>query len=87
MFNIFSDIIDVSAIPTHIEQIDYIDRVKLYQKRLMSVHLSHPNRNRCLLKDLPFPERNLSETSLLLADMKMVSFRFFLLLLLTLAKQ
>ncbi|GIY17304.1 hypothetical protein CEXT_341951 [Caerostris extrusa] len=28
------DIIDVSAIPTHIEQKDFIDRVKLYQRRL-----------------------------------------------------
>lgn len=66
------DIIDVSAIPTHIEQKDYIDRVKLYQKKLISVHLSHFQDERLLLRDLPFPEKNMSDTSLPLADMRMM---------------
>ena len=66
------DIIDVSAIPTHIEQKDYIDRVKLYQKRLVSMPLSLIKGERLLLIDLPFPEKNLSETPLLLADKRMI---------------
>ncbi|GBO21506.1 hypothetical protein AVEN_233993-1, partial [Araneus ventricosus] len=65
------DIIDVSAIPTHIEQKDFIDRVKMYQRRLASVQLRHPAKEKCLLKDLPLPEKILSETPLLLADLKM----------------
>lgn len=72
----YSDIIDVSAIPTHIEQKDYIDRVKLYQKKLLSMHLSHRKDERLLLRDLPFPEKNLSDTSILLADMRMVIILF-----------
>lgn len=67
------DIIDVSAIPTHIEQKDYIDRVKLYQKRLVALHLVQVKSESLLLKDLPFPEKILSEPSLLLADMLMMN--------------
>lgn len=36
------------------------------------MHLSQHRDERLLLRDLPFPEKNLSDTSLLLADMRMV---------------
>ncbi|CAL1281896.1 unnamed protein product [Larinioides sclopetarius] len=70
------DIIDVSAIPTHIEQKDFIDRVKMYQRRLTSVQLRHPLKEKWLLRDLPLPEKILSETPLLLADLKMIDDAF-----------
>ncbi|GFW78773.1 ragulator complex protein LAMTOR1 [Trichonephila clavipes] len=71
-----TDIIDVSAIPTHLEQKDYIDRVKLYQKRLASLSLRQPAIEKSLLKDLPLPEKILSENSLLLADIRMIDEAF-----------
>ncbi|GFQ68611.1 ragulator complex protein LAMTOR1 [Trichonephila clavata] len=70
------DIIDVSAIPTHLEQKDYIDRVKLYQKRLASLQLRQPALEKSLLRDLPLPEKILSENSLLLADLRMIDEAF-----------
>ncbi|GIY26977.1 hypothetical protein CDAR_380841 [Caerostris darwini] len=70
------DIIDVSAIPTHIEQKDFIDRVKLYQRRLATMQLKHAKKEICLLRDLPLPEKILSESPLLLADLKMIEDAF-----------
>ncbi|XP_054714029.1 ragulator complex protein LAMTOR1-like isoform X2 [Uloborus diversus] len=66
------DIIDVSAIPTHIEQKDFIDRSKLYQKKILTLHLFHRKNDKHLLKDLPMPEKILSEPPLLLADFRMM---------------
>ncbi|KAG8194769.1 hypothetical protein JTE90_017211 [Oedothorax gibbosus] len=70
------DIIDVSAIPTHIEQKDFIDRVKLYQKRLLVLQLRPSFSDKCILRDLPFPEKSLSESPMLLADLQMVEDAF-----------
>ncbi|XP_015914342.1 ragulator complex protein LAMTOR1 [Parasteatoda tepidariorum] len=72
------DIIDVSAIPTHIEQKDYIDRVKGYQRGLAKLHIMWLKRNRGLLKDVPLPEKvtDIVDMQILIADMSLINETF-----------
>lgn len=68
-----SNVIDVSAMDSHLEQHEYLDRARHYQQRLLMA--SHPSSYppKSLLADLPFPDKILASEPISAADHRLMA--------------
>lgn len=73
-----SNVIDVSAMDSHLEQHEYLDRARQYTQRVngFGQKLSYVPRRVCLLADLPAPEKILSADPVSPADLQLMEESF-----------
>ncbi|CAD6237315.1 GSCOCG00002247001-RA-CDS [Cotesia congregata] len=68
-----ANVIDVGALDSHnLEQHEYMDRSRVYSKRIETGGVKIPQTTCCLLNDIPAPERILSSEPITTEDQELI---------------